>query len=807
MKRITITSLIFAASLGAVVAQGDAGTNETPEQLAGTGSLTWSGPLDVRQREGCHRFIERKIEESLETRKQYWSRDISSAEAYSRSVQPNRERFKRLIGVVDERLPVAMTRFGDDANPAVVAETSTYVVYQVRWPVLAHAEPSIRMNPSLRNSEAIHYNNPVVYGEGLLLEPKSAPAGCVVALPDADQTPEQLAGLAQGVAPESQFARRLAENGFIVVVPVLLNRSILAHVQPQREWIYRQAFHMGRHVIGYEVQKVLAAVDWFKDYCGTDAKVATVGYGEGGLIAFYAAAVDTRIDATLVSGYFDSRQRLGWEPWYRTVWGLLREFGDAEIASLIGPRGLVVEYSAAPQVTERRRKRLEGAEQKGTVSTPSLEVVKAEWARLEGFAPESLQRRALIHGPANDPVAFGSRSSCQALAAMLGRPRAMELSDDLGQDRRRNLDVRERQRQQVWGMEDHVQGLIGVSLAQRNKFYLRKHIPQAIKVSSMAGLGGLDQRDTLRDGFVEASRWYRNYVWEEIFGKVDQECLPLNARSRKYHEDPKWTAYELVLDVWPDVIAEGLLLLPKDIEPGERRPVVVQQGGGGSTPSNALDRSRVGGGVAARLADRGFVVFSPQNLYRGGDDFRDLDKKARSVKLTMWSLMLGQHDAILRWLETLAYVDSSRIGLYGCSFGGTTAMYIPPLLERYCLSICSANFNAWVEMIASTKWDGGYMTRTQWEFPMFNMGNTFSHAELAYLMVPRPFMVERGMYDTAAEDWQVASEYAKVRWLYTQLGIGDRTEIEFNGSGPHGFLCAGSFEFLHKHLRWPAPGN
>jgi hypothetical protein len=90
---------------------------------------------------------------------------------------------------------------------------------------------------------------------------------------------------------------------------------------------------------------------------------------------------------------------------------------------------------------------------------------------------------------------------------------------------------------------------------------------------------------------------------------------------------------------------------------------------------------------------------------------------------------------------------------------------------------------------------------------MFNMGNTFSHAELAYLMVPRPFMVERGMYDTAAEDWQVASEYAKVRWLYTQLGIGDRTEIEFNGSGPHGFLCEGSFEFLHKHLRWPAPGN
>src|SRR5881396_2225017 len=36
----------------------------------------------------------------------------------------------------------------------------------------------------------------------------------VVALPDADQTPEQIAGFASGVAAENQFARRLAENGF-----------------------------------------------------------------------------------------------------------------------------------------------------------------------------------------------------------------------------------------------------------------------------------------------------------------------------------------------------------------------------------------------------------------------------------------------------------------------------------------------------------------------------------------------------------------------------------------------------------------
>ena len=79
-------------------------------------------------------------------------------------------------------------------------------------------------------------------------------------------------------------------------------------------------------------------------------KIGVAGYAEGGLIAFYAAALDPRIEAVLVSGYFDSRQRLWEEPIYRNVFGLLQEFGDAEIASLIAPRALIVEHSAVPKV-------------------------------------------------------------------------------------------------------------------------------------------------------------------------------------------------------------------------------------------------------------------------------------------------------------------------------------------------------------------------------------------------------------------------------------------------------------------------
>ena len=89
----------------------------------------------------------------------------------------------------------------------------------------------------------------------------------------------------------------------------------------------RQAFEMGRHIIGYEVQKVLAAVDFFRveaPASGAAApKIGLAGYGEGGLIALYAAALDTRINSVLVS-VTSSRQRIWEEPIYRNVFGLLR---------------------------------------------------------------------------------------------------------------------------------------------------------------------------------------------------------------------------------------------------------------------------------------------------------------------------------------------------------------------------------------------------------------------------------------------------------------------------------------------------
>ena len=172
-----------------------------------------------------------------------------------------------------------------------------------------------------------------------------------MAIPDADQTPEQIAGLAPGVAPESQFARRLAESGCRVLVPALVDRGdTLSAIgprrtnQPHREFLYRPAFEMGRHIIGYEVQKVLAGVDWFasreRTASGRSAWPATARGACWRSTRRRSTRASTR---RCVSGYFDSRQNVWQEPIYRNVFGLLDAFGDAELASLVAPRALVVE--------------------------------------------------------------------------------------------------------------------------------------------------------------------------------------------------------------------------------------------------------------------------------------------------------------------------------------------------------------------------------------------------------------------------------------------------------------------------------
>lgn len=749
-------------------------SKEENQVLEGTEALTLEQDLATQMVEDLDNYVSRAIVSSKENRESLWIRNYSSHAAYTESIQPNRERFIKQIGCIDERLPITSLSYVTTTNsPVVIGQGMNYTVSRVRWQVFDEVE-----------------------GEGLLLEPvdnQSAMAQ-VIAIPDADWTPEMITGISDELPESAQFARRLAELGCRVVVPLLINRDDTYSGnpkigrftnQPHREFIYRMAYQLGRHIIGYEVQKVLSLVDWMSS---NELPIGVFGYGEGGLIGLYSTAIDERIQSTVVSGYFQEREEVWREPIYRNVWGLVHEFGDAEIASLIAPRTLIVETSRGPEVqgppTARDNRR--GAAP-GQLVSP-IKSVETEFNRTRHIY-EQLDSTDNLHLICPEDRLPGSSEAISEFLTSLGVRDSITIKNStLAIESDITFDYVSRQQRQFMQLINFTQRLLREAATRRQEFFWNKTDNTTI--------------ENWKNSCVE----FKDYFWNEVIGRCPQPDVPAKPKTRLIYDEPKWTGYEVVLDVWDEVFAYGIILIPKDLKPNERRPVVVCQHGLEGRPQDTADprKQTVYHSYAAQLADRGFITYAPQNPYIGNDAFRVIQRKANPIKWSLFSLIIAQHYQTLEWLAGLPYVDEDRIGFYGLSYGGKTAMRVPAVLERYACSICSADFNEWI--VKNATFDSGYsyMFTGEYEMVEFDLGNTFNYSEMAALIAPRPFMVERGHDDGVAPDEWVAHEFATVRRHYVRLGIAEKTEIEFFDGG-HQINSQDTFDFLHRHLDWPQP--
>lgn len=754
---------------------------QSPE---GTTPLSGDADLASEMVAGIDRFLLKKIGQAAAQRQAFWQYDTSSVEAWQRSIEPNRERLARILGVTDTRVPFAAPEvFATVEDRGLLAATPKYRVFAVRWPVLPDPAPTARELVS-------------IHAEGLLLVPDGEVVANVVAIPHCDHSPEQIAGLAGGIPPASQYARRLAESGCRVIVPTLVSRERSKRNGradlTNREYLYRSAFELGKHLLGYEIQKVLAAVDWFEeDSRDLDTPIGVLGYGEGGHVALLTAALDTRVDCVGVSGAM-GYEHLCWNhPLDRNVFGILKEFGTAELGSMVLPRRLVVDFTEWPTLE------LEGnGGAPASIRTPppqpirdQLDLVARQAAQLKNVDP-MVPGIVSVFG---DTELFFDSALGDYLNALAGnradgsRIKASRESERISDENDRSTALKKRERRQFQEIDRHNQALL------RESPFVRKAFLKDLKTSSLAE-------------YKESVEAYRETFRKDVIGQFDESLLPFNARSRKTWDTDKWTGHEVVLDVFPDVMAYGVLLLPKDLKPGERRPVVVCQHGLEGRPTDTfLDDHRAYHDFAAKLCERGFITFAPQNPYIFQDRFRTLQRKANPLGKSLFSIIGPQHQQIVNWLKTQSFVDSERIGFYGLSYGGKSAMRIPALVTDYCLSICSADFNEWVLKNASTRHNFSYVWTGEYEIFEWNLGQTFNYFEMAALICPRPFMVERGHFDGVGEDDWVGYEYGKVRHLYAaKLKIPDRTEIEWF-DGPHTINGKASFDFLHRHLNWPQP--
>jgi dienelactone hydrolase len=746
------------------------------------GTKPWEMPPDPPKAmvEGLHTFLDRETKASIGRRADRWQRDFTSAEAYAKSVEPNRRRLEQILGATGTRTkPVVLSYVAGPDVPVPLVANKLIKVTAVRWTVYPGSE-----------------------AEGLLFEPLGEVRANVVAIPDADVTPEQFAGIAKGLSVESQVARRLAEAGCRVLVPTLIDRRtefsgspLVRYTNlPHREWVYRMAFEAGRHIIGYEIDEVRAAVDWFTRAGEPKLPVGIVGNGEGGLIALHAAALDPRISPVWITGYFGPRERVWSEPIYRNVWGLLDEFGDAEVASLVWPRSLVLENHSAPVVDgPPPPKQGRGDAASGRLERQPGSAFQAEVDRLKHLVESRRGADPFLQWVDNSEQPDEPKVAGRALHLFLVRLSALgadqrlykPVDSTLPPDPRPSTHNSARMGRLVNGMVDYTQALIRTSELRRETYWSKA------------------DRSSLAT-WEKSTEPYRAAFWEELIGKFPPASEPLDVRSKQVYDSPRWTGYALQIPVWPDVFASGVLLLPKDLKPGERRPVIVCQHGLEGTPEPIIDKRLKSSynGYGAELADRGYIVYAPQNPYIGLDRFRQLQRKANPLGKSLFAIIVRQHERTLEWLKSRPEVDPARIAFYGLSYGGKTAMRVPAILKDYCLSICSADFNEWAVKCTNIDRKYSYMFTFEYDMYEFGLAERFNYAEMAALIAPRPFMVERGHGDGVAPDEWVGYEFAKVRRTFDLLGIGDRCELAvFNGG--HQIDGKASFAFLAKHLNWP----
>jgi hypothetical protein len=745
---LIVVSLTIATPSGRWTADA---AGPPPPVLPGASRLETADDLSAAMVAGIDRMALRLIERSVSTR------------------QPTREKVIAALGMVDERLPCERFEFvGDSDTPSLLFENDRSRVDRIRWPVFGDRDGFAE-----------------VHGEGIWIRPKhSQPIARILYIPDADITPESLVD------------SRLLASGCEIVIPALIDRGTafsktdalgirtnLSH----REWIHRQSFLLGRHLIGYELQKCLAIVDRFESLPG-QTPLIVAGVGEGGMLSLYAAAIDPRIDGVYSAGYFAPRENVWQEPLERNVFGSLRDFGDAELVTLIAPRPVVLHHDgyprySVPRVAAQNERSIAAP---GRLAAPDRQAFDREVARARKLAPES-RILAVTEGAVGEAVA--KQLLPEAVADVLLR----SIRDDNAAIRL--ITDQRRTQRQVKELERFTQRLVVECEAERDAEFWKP-----LPLKSLA-----DYR-----AYVAKQR---KRLWDEVIGRLPDPDRPIHAKSRLVRTTEKVAIYEVTLDVWEDVFTWGWLCVPRDREPGKRLPVVVCQHGLEGLPSDTVNddpKSVEWGyykGFALRLAEEGMVTFAPHHPYRGQDAFRTLQRKLNPLGLSLFSVIIGQHQRILEWLQEQPFVDGQRIAFYGLSYGGKSAMRIPAVLTGYSMSICSGDFNEWVKYCVSTSLPiPSYVHTGEYEIWEWGLARRFNYAELAALIAPRPFMVERGHDDGCGTDEMVNYEYAKVRRLYDKLGIGDRTTIE-HFDGPHTINAVGTFRFLEKFLAKSSLGD
>ncbi len=723
-----------------------------PLVLKGTERLDLPLPWDLleQQRQEIIHYFLSQISATPAKRDHLWHADFSSLRNYAETIQLHRSHLRQMLGLIQPK--------PGTPNIKVLEQEAALRIEDVTIPIDSEFRARVLV----------------------FLPHSNTPAAAVIVIPPAKESREEYLGLVEGMSPAEWLTTLLARK-IAVAVPLTVERTDdhpiceKAGGRDRRTILWRASFIIGRTLVGLEVQQVLALRAFLSKTPEIDSgRIAVLGERQGGMTALYAGAVDDRFSAAAAVDYFDQREGCWQEPVDRVLYGQLNEFGDAEIAALIAPRPLWIATTPA-----------------GPVSYPKMRVEAVRARRFfQGLGEVNHFNAIEVPDDAMRVTALRLASFLRAPDA----PRPPDLTLRFSAD-----EVIKRRNAHFEGLYHYLRGLDDGSDEVRKRYWQLESTPAQDREQKIA-----DVRDRLA----------------ELVGIIPSDKGPLRARTALIGETDKFLAFEVLLDVLPGVHAYGQLLVPRAAGGSMRDalPAVIGQHGFGGAPkyvtgmgseleSNDHFYHRFG----ERLAERGLVVFAPYltvpvdttppNIVHRADLINPLVRMAASLGMLRTSIELAKLRRVVDFLQSLPFVNSERIGYYGLSYGGYSALWMPPLEPRLKFTIVSAHFNDWRLMLTDdSRLGDSYWTLPDDDFHNWNVLNRFTHTELIAAMWPRPVCIEWGSNDPVTPPAWHERAWKDLEKFRDAWNIQDRI-VDDDFIGPHSIHGVQTFFFIDRWLR------
>lgn len=713
--------------------------------------------IDQKQYDEIVDYLASQIAATPAKRDKIWRPSFSSTASYDASVSEHRKHLRNLLGLI---LPTTQ-----QAEIKVLHEGGDVRVEQVLIPI----------------GTGFH-------AQALLFLPRSSGRkAAVIALPPADQSAEDFAGITESGTP-AKWLTALLQRDVAVAVPEMEERLIdhpLCHQageHDRRRLLWRLGFLVGRTLVGLDVQQVMATADYLSSTPGIDAKrIAVLGDDQGGMTALYAAAVDERLAGAAVVDYFQQREGSWKEPVDRVIYGQLNEFGDAEVAALIAPRPLSILTSSGGSI-------------------PLLSVHTELDRAVRFYKGLGIATKLVAREETSDAAEVGAEQA----AAMLG-PVQPEPTPSL------EIRISKEQVEQARNahFEEVFQYLHGLCMASdeiRENYWKLASTPPSDRPKKIAKL-----RSELAN----------------LEGVIPTENVPLNPRTLLIAETDKILVYDVLVDVVSGMEAYGRLVVPRSVSGriDQKLPAMICQHGLSGHPiyisgvgthleKNDLFYNRFG----ERLAERGYVVFAPYLTSPGKPQTKEepakihgydlinvVTREAACLGMMRIGIDLAKLHRIVDFLQSLPFVDGDRIGYYGLSYGGHAGLWMPPLEPRIKFTLVSGYFTDWRSTELGEP-PPGYWHDPDEDVYNWNALNRFTHPELIAAMWPRPAGIEYGLFDPTAPEVRHKRAEAQLNEIVRAWGWEDKI-MDDHFIGPHTIHGIGTFSFIDRWLRPERPAG